>query len=306
MSRKHRHQHYEGSRRQVSRRAKTHEKQGRSALLLLAASLIFLGVLLIGLVVTREPPSDPESGCPTGVIPTAHTVIIVDQSDSYSERQIDYARSIILGEYDRLRVGEKFTILGLSPDPDNPDRAFSKCRLKQGKDVLGITSNPRMINKRFEQIVGTELSAFIASLADAPQSETSPIFETITVILEAVDFSRGVQHRRLVVISDMVQHSDIASHYGRGKSSVQLPQAIQDRWNRSITGVVVRIHYVARNNLETIQTAEHQDFWKSELEKAGASDVKLSWGGELVDAPKELPGPWNTLKSRFFRMFMDH
>ena len=54
-----------------------------------------------------------------------------------------------------------------------------------------------------------------------------------------------------------------------------------------MTGLVVRIHYVRRPALDTIQTPDQRSFWTAWFRDQGATSVKLGWGLQLVDGRAE-------------------
>jgi hypothetical protein len=105
-------------------------------------------------------------------------------------------------------------------------------------------------------------------LKTAPLQKQSPLLETAVRELRQQDF-RYAKQRRLVLISDMVQHSDLFSQYKRGR-----PKAddLADM-NADMQGDEIRIHYIRRPSLHRIQTAAHRRFWTSYFTNAGAHVV---------------------------------
>jgi hypothetical protein len=89
----------------------------------------------------------------------------------------------------------------------------------------------------------------------------------------------------LVIVSDMAQHSSEFSQYG---SSKHLVRPDLDYFQRDLTGVSVRIHYIARRTLK-MQGPRHKKFWKQYFTSMGSRDVSI--GHELrlgTDQDKEI------------------
>lgn len=236
--------------------------------------------------VSRAPALDEGSGCVRGeLVPPAHTVVLVDQTDSLSRRQIDYAKTLILLEYERLAPGERLTVRPIDEDPDSAAREFSRCRVRRGSDVLGVGANPEMIEADFRRIVGNPLNKHLDSLAHVPTAEASPILETIATALDGPDFGSNVARRRMVIVSDMAQHSDQVNQYEQEAAGFPVSAQARDLLARDLEGVTVRVHYVKRASLQPIQTETHRQFWREWLSQEGA-DVELGWGLQMVD-PRE-------------------
>ena len=243
------------------------------------AAVVGMGAIAF---VNRAPALDEGNGCVRGqLVPPGHTVVLIDQTDPLGRRQIDYVKTLILLEYERLKTGERLTVRPIDADPDSTAREFSRCRVRRGADVLGIGANPEMIEADFRRIVGRPLNEYLNGLADVPTAEASPILETIATAVDSPDFGPNVPERRLIIVSDMAQHSDQSSQYGQPDSYGLSPQA-RDFLARNMAGVHVRVHYVRRPALAPLQTAAHREFWSNWLRSEGA-DVQLGWGTQMVE-----------------------
>jgi hypothetical protein len=266
---------------EVRRRAETR----RAAIILVAAVLAIVAVG-VALYLSRTPQLDAATGCPVGQrVPPEHTVVLIDQTDPLTARQIDYAKSVILAEYDRLKPEGKLTIGSIRADLGQDDHDFSRCRVRRGADVSPITSNPDMIEAQFRHTVGDALNDYLNSLRHAPTAPKSPIVETVDAALDAPDFGPTVKARRLAIISDMAQNSSEISEYKGTGSGLDPSPAVRDELSRDMHGVAVRIHYVRRPALAAIQTPTQRAFWTDWFKRQGA-DVKLGWGLQLVDGRK--------------------
>ena len=258
-------------------------KQTRRAVAILgasAAAIVGVGVLL---TLNRSPPTDRNTGCIAGqTVPREHTVVLVDQTDPLNLHQIAYVKALILAEYQRLRPYGELTVRGVRADPDDAGNSFSRCRLRRGAEVMGVASNPDMIEAAFKRTVGDALNGYLNGLHDVPSAPRSPIIEAVDSAMDAPDFGPTTRDRRLVLVSDMAQNSGSVSEYAGPGSGLDPSPAARSELTRDLHGVAVRIHYVHRPELAAIQTSAQRDFWRQWFTGQGAN-VKLGWGLQLVD-----------------------
>lgn len=257
-------------------------QEDRRAILIVAASVL----ALIGAGAfawwSRTPALDQATGCPQGqLIPKTHTVVLVDQTDALSPRQINYAKSLILLEYQRLPPGGRLTVRPIDENPQSVARDFSRCRVRRGNEVSGIATNPDLIEAEFRRSVGDALNGYLEGLETQATAPASPIIETIDTVAEAADFGGNVETRRLVVLSDMAQKSDVVDQY-RDPGFYQVGPA-RGRADQPLEGVTARIHYLRRPELARLQTESHRQYWREWFE-AGGADAELGWGLQMVEA----------------------
>jgi hypothetical protein len=268
--------------RPVSERRRAED---RRAFVILGLTLLAIGAVGALLYASRTPAVDEATGCGRGdLTPPAHTVVLIDQTDRLTRTQINYVKVLIQSEYQRLSPQAKLTVRPISSDPDRGVREFARCRVRRGTEVSGVTNNPDMIEDAFRRIVGDALNDYLNDLEDAPTAEASPIVETVAAVADAADFGRNVRERRLVIVSDMAQHSPALNQYAEPGSYAVTPE-VRQVFGRELEGVAVRIHYVRRPELARLQTRSHRDFWTDWFRSEGA-DVQLGWGLQMVD-PRE-------------------
>ena len=258
--------------------------EDRRAILIVALSLLALVGAGALAWTSRTPELDRASGCPAGqLIPDTHTVVLVDQTDALTPRQIDYAKRLILLEYQRLPAGGRLTVRPIDADPDSVARDFSRCRVRRGDEVAGIATNPDLIEAEFRRSVGDALNGYLDRLETQSTAEASPILETVGTVAEAPDFGPNVDDRRLVLLSDMAQHSPRVDQYA-APGLYPLDGGARELLPRNFSGVDVRVHYLRRPALARLQGPAHERFWRSWFEAAGA-DVELGWGLQLAEEP---------------------
>ncbi|WGM39523.1 hypothetical protein [Caulobacter sp. NIBR1757] len=219
-------------------------------------------------------------------MPKAHTIVLIDETDRLPPNELKFVRDLVMTEYRWLPLGGRLTVRNIVADTDAGED-ITICRIADSSSSGGLVDNDRTIRERFDKIAGSRLQALFEELAAAPVQETSPIMETIAGMVDRSDFGANVPQRRLTVVSDFAQHSDLFSMYS-SRWSRALPNAVAEELGRDLTGVDVRLQYVRRRSLAALQGAEHRAFWKGYIDEQSAKSVAVDHGlliGEALDRP---------------------
>lgn len=231
----------------------------------------------VAIAIVKPPPIDETTGCPLGSrAPEAHTIVLLDETDRLSAGELAYAQSLIWTEYSWLPIGGRLTIRNIVADPGVGEEV-SICRMRDSSNALGIAVHPEELQAQFESLAGAELNALMTGLARAEPQDASPILEYVEDAASRVDFGRDVAARRLVIHSDLAQHSDLATHYRGGDLDLS-EEALDAIWE-DMSGVQVRLHYIERRSLSDLQGRRHQAFWTGLFEDMNA---EVHIGHELI------------------------
>lgn len=213
---------------------------------------------------------------------TAHTVILVDETDELPRDELVFTKALILNEYYWLPEGGRLTVRNITADPDTAEDIVV-CRMNDGSGELGITKNPKKLHQDFERIAGKRLDELFTDLRTATPQKKSPILEFIAAALDRPNFSANIKSRRIVILSDMAQYSSVLNQYGRRKKPRFDAPGLAEL-KRDMNGVSVRIQYVRRPKLAFLQTEEHRRFWTNYFKHQGA-DVALGHSLLLGEEP---------------------
>ncbi|HEX8302010.1 hypothetical protein [Sphingomonas sp.] len=252
-------------------------KKDRLGYTIMALSLgVVIFLAAIG-ILTRPTKADPLTGCPLDrKPPQSHTILLVDETDKLSRAELAYAKALILNEYYWLPIGGRLTVRTIVSDRDSAED-IAVCRMDDGSKSLGIYDNAKMIRKTFDKTAGARLEKLYEALKNAPIQANSPIMEYVAEAMDRANFGSNVKARRLVILSDMAQHSDLHSQYGRSARGKPSKQAMEEL-ERDMTGVHVRIQYVPRRSLSAMQGKAHRAFWTSYFEKMKAERAAVGHG----------------------------
>lgn len=238
-------------------------------------SVLLLGFIAIpvALIGTKPPETDTENCRRDGVIP-AHTIVLVDQSDPFEPADVDWAWQLMFDEAKALKKHGRLTIVGI--DAENPDQGasvFSRCSPGSPNQANPIFENPRFIEQdwktKFEQLM-RERTEELMLHDQAPQS---PLLEHMRGILRRADFRTEAPLRRIVIISDMYQHSDAYSMYNSGLNRELFDRAAERIEFPDMSGVTVAIFRVDRKT--KLKGADIIAFWQDALAAHNVGSVEI-------------------------------
>lgn len=241
-----------------------------------------LGFIIIGIcltvflalaasaVVLKQNAHDPETFCSKTL--TAHTIIVLDKTDSLNNNQQRFVMNFMNTRMDKLMPDEKLSIFLLTEHTCiAPEPIFSKCNPGNGETANPLYQNPQKIKTRFDDLFAGPLQKAVEqSLSDNIDSQ-SPILEMIRELSLRDDFNETVPNRTLIIISDMMHHTANYSHY-RNSMNYQmfLKRSYADEVMSDLHSVDVQFVYLLRNRLGRLQGKRHLLFWEEYLHAMGA------------------------------------
>lgn len=225
---------------------------------------------------------DPDTLCISGIVPP-HRVVIIDKTDIYSVEQAALIEQVVLNERDGLAVGERLSLFELDASGHLAEtNEFSLCNPGSGEQVNPLYRNPDRIQARYEALFDAPLQRALSDLMIPKEAPQSPILEALAELVQAPSMSQSVPGRRIVLVSDMLQNSDIFTVYGRSGVALtdRLPpvdeavQAIRDQYGMGLAGVTIEIHLIERRNWESDQNGPLRAYWTQVFNQLG---MAVSW-----------------------------
>lgn len=256
---------------------KTLSKENKTVVgyIIIGICLVIFGASMIFALVLKGEAYDSETFCLDEV--SAHTIVVLDKTDSLSINQQRFMLDYINKEKDKLRTFEKFSIFTLTENIYmNPEPIFSKCNPGTGKNANQLYQNPKKIQMRFDRFFSKPLKKNMNSMLSDSTGSKSPIFEMIRELSFRDDFGDTVQKRTLIIISDMMHHTSKYSHY-KNKINYKYfsKKSYADEVAVSLNSVNIKIVYLLRDKLGRIQGKRHLSFWKDYFEDMGAEVAEV-------------------------------
>ncbi len=232
----------------------------------IAGSLALIASIGYAIWYTDQLRVGPPDYCPTGTGPQekagfvvpGHTAILIDTSDEIPPSDADRAFQRI-NAWTRNRNAvpflQRLSIYGL------PESAYesaagghdSWCIPKTGEEINRIYENPVYVEAQFRRFLAT-LQGMFKDLVDREEAAHSPILETMAHLVR-----RDTTLNSIVLVSDMLQHTLLWSHYTREGDTAGISSTCsQVRGEGRLKKVFV--YYIDRG-LPEIQPPEWPDPW---------------------------------------------
>lgn len=258
------------------RRGRAGNNAGQVVLIVvLGAAFIFLVVGLIWLFLIakgNQVPRDQATLCPLSGY-TSQTLVLIDTTDPLplvTQTQVLQKLRDVVAEIPKNGLLE---LRLLSADPEQSRLAMKvKCNPGDGSDIDPVTGDAEGAKRRWQtEYVQKVEEALRNSLAGSPQ-DFSPIMEAIQrIAAEHLTSSHDKSiPTRLVVVSDMIQHTDAYSHYRDGLEPETFSAMARNRLATDLAGASVEFWMVRRAS-QKIDPEQLGHFW---LEWATNSKAK--------------------------------
>lgn len=173
-------------------------------------------------------PTDATTLCPTKRPPSEIMVILLDVSDRFSEPQrlqIQNQMARLRDSIPRFGMVEVYTVDRLRRRVTEP--VSHLCNPGTGADLNKIYQNPQLAKKKWDGFA-TKLRVDIDHQIEKPAHQTSPIFEAIqaTALRTFGKPEYDGLPKRLVIVSDLLQHVPGGLSMYQGGSAVRFVQEV--------------------------------------------------------------------------------
>lgn len=246
-----------------SRRKK---KSDRTYLMLSGVAIAaILGVL--GYVFMNPPAALQANGCLAEQQKTNSSLsILLDTTDQYRPVQLKVIKNIL---YERVLELKQFDHVKVYRVDELRDgilkAAINIC--KPGLDQLENPLFSKLKKVQFEEAID---SAFKVMEGSKP---TSPIIESISSL--ASDMSLAHEDKEIIVVTDLIENSEIVSMYRNGwESELESNERYLEKTQPTLDGIRVRLLMLARPEVST-QNLDLKKWWIRFLRSSGAPKVEL-------------------------------
>lgn len=212
--------------------------------------------------------------------PSAQTIILIDQSEAFSESHIRQIKSVLV-EYlsdDKqmpVRSAVMFYVFGKNDFlASGSGQSLSPTAILCKPPATGnlVYENTKALARTFRDGFVIPLYGEIDRSLEKGLGERSPILEMLQYVSRTQDIKQSVgdnNKKTLIVVSDLLQHSMYLSHY-RGGTWADFEKATLLK--ADLRGFNVRLLYVNRYGKDMVlQNSSHLDFWMRYFHASGAN-----------------------------------
>ncbi len=246
--------------------------------------LAILAGISYAALVLRPAEFDPDTLCLAGETPP-HIGLVIDKTDLYSPEQADAIEELVLETRDRLEIGERLTLFELDARGELVNtNGFSLCNPGRGDQINPLYRNPQRVETRYQALFEGPLQAALADLVEPKESPASPILESLARLAVTADFDIDTPRRQVVLVSDMLQNSQLFSVYGRARGDLagrlpdprQVAEAIEREYGDALLGVTVDVYIIPRRGWEQDQATVLRGYWEEVFRQLGMRDRWLT------------------------------
>lgn len=268
------------SRPRKKRRARKKQQSQAPWFMLIGACVALIGGALAFVAVQMSGQSYDEATLCEGETADHVTIVLLDLTDPLSRTQASRLKTMLDQEIDRSPTDTMMSIGVVSEDAEEWGSRFAKCKPPTGDQANALYQNPRQIADRYRSEFRQPLENTLSDMIRASEADSSPIMEALqALVADTPFFSTTSGSRQVIVISDMLQHSETLSAYrGQGWDYFQKTGA-SDRLAANLADVDVRIIQIPRQT--NANTSLSEDFWVRYFDKQGSNLPEVSILGDL-------------------------
>lgn len=181
---------------------------------------------------------------------TSQTLVLLDTTDALAavtrtqvlQKLRDLVSAIPKDGFFELRL--------LTANAEESVPVVSLCNPGDGSDIDPLTGNPDRARDRWQHEYASKVEAALMQGIEGAEQDFSPIMETLQrMAAERLTASRDrAIPTRIVVVSDMIQHTDTYSHYRDGLSEVAYTAGPRDRLATDFAGADLEFWLVRRDS----------------------------------------------------------
>jgi len=218
--------------------------------------------------------TDRLTGCPTDHYDSV-TAVLIDLTDPINPTQAAALRNALIKirnevpKFGRLEVYPLKQVVSATLEP-----LFAGCSPGSGRDVDShLYGNPELADRLWQRNFAGKLDAVLGELTKLPQESISPVFEgiqSVAVTAFGGAMAERAPDKRLVLISDMIQHTPELSMY-QGAPAFDRFKATQYylRVKPFLRDAKVDVYLIVRETRRNVQQPALYQFW---AEYAAAGD----------------------------------
>lgn len=227
------------------------------------------------------PELDEATLCPKDTGPHAGLFILLDLTDPPGRTERSRLRNLLKQEVADAIPYTLIAVAAVAVDPAARGVSFSLCKPLEGEDANELYQNPRLFARRYDEEFKKPFDDMIDRMLRSEGAPRSPIMESLQAgLAETPGFLDAAWPRRVVIASDLLQHSDSFSFYrGDDWRSFESSTAF-GRMAKTLDGVDVEILRLPRA-VSGIDPAAVDDFWVRYFDRSGAESVKAQTIGDL-------------------------
>ncbi len=215
---------------------------------------------------------DDVTMCRSDGVVSRETILLIDATDMLSTSQAMVIKKKVAMELEKSKLDERFSVYVLDENISSFNKSLTVCNPGDGSDKSELIANKRRLKKDWEEKFYGKIGTKIDNIISGDTSKTSPIMEMIKYASIDTMMDSKAQDKRVIIISDMLHHTNKYSHYKEielSKTFLTSGYGLQVR--PFLKGVELQLFYVNRSNASNIQNRGHIMFWEKYVQSGGGT-----------------------------------
>ena len=207
----------------------------------------------------------PEQG------PTGTFAVLLDLTDPLTSAQNARLATLMERQVARVPAGTLVSFGVVSSDASRRGSLFAACNPGDGSTASQIYENPGLIRARFDSEFMAPLRSALDETLRAATEDTSPIMESLQALIAdtpAFEVVDGL--REIVIVSDLLQNSEVLSFYRVEGWEHLRSSGSTGRLARNLDGALVSVVRVPRPGAGAGALVQVDEFWSRYFDQQGA------------------------------------
>ena len=236
---------------------------------------------LTTLFLLRPIPIDSVTNCPKNDSDYGVTAVIIDISDELKidqraslESQLENLGTAGDGRSPYLNKGDRLVVYFMEEEGVKPNKVFDFCnpgKVSERTLSESLSEGEVFARKRWINFSTNMLKAIDQHISASAEKQTSPILETINYVRAEKSFPPpgfllSKRTYRILLWSDMIQHSSIESHFN-GHGNIR---EVYKQNPMNLNGIKVTLFHLSSKKYSSLQTNEHFTWWRRMFFQSGA------------------------------------
>lgn len=243
---------------------------------LIVLAMAVLGGLGSAAFLLRPPPTDAETLCRTDAPLGAHTIILVDATDRLEARHRRKLSAVLAQERARLAQFDRLTVMRINVRrPQEPSILFSKCLPRPPEETNPLFENARITQATWDEAFADALDRALRSAGSGSGARASPIVAGVRAVAADPDFGAEIPRRRLVLVSDLLEHEPQGFSLYVSEADYAAWQAQAPNGPPDLARVDLRIVPLDRPDHAARQAVALTQFWPAFFDAADVHSVSI-------------------------------
>ncbi len=241
-------------------------------------ALVLGGVVALVLLKPEPIVRDPATLCRSEG-PYSITALLLDRTDSFSTQTKDDLKVQIKNLLDTVKENHEISLFTVESTHEKSLEPIIKvCNPGDPEDVDPLIQSQAIVSRNWQRKFRQPMEEVLQSLLDEKEAPSSPIMESIQSVslTHFQDTERRSVPRRLIVISDLMQNSDVCSFYRGSPDFSRFRQTHESRGlNPDLRGVDIELWLIQRRQRQQGDGGPLLKFFQSWFSQHGGQVVRV-------------------------------